>query len=42
MPMTQQEMVKLLISIGGLKVKGGKCSHIKVKLPTNHCSFQAT
>lgn len=33
MPMTQQEMVKLLISIGGLKVKGGKGSHIKVKLP---------
>lgn len=26
-------MVKLLISISGLKVKGGEGSHIKVKLP---------
>lgn len=33
MPMTQNEMVKLLLEHGGVKVKGGKGSHVKVKFP---------
>lgn len=41
MPMTQNEMVKLLVSHGGVKVKGGKGSHVKVKFPgvTDWLSF---
>ena len=30
MPMTQNEMVKLLITHGWLKTKGGKGSHVKM------------
>ena len=30
MPMTQNEMVKLLIAHGWLKTKGGKGSHVKM------------
>ncbi|WP_275399764.1 type II toxin-antitoxin system HicA family toxin [Enterococcus faecium] len=33
MPMTQNEMVKLLVSHGGVKDKGGKGSHVKMKFP---------
>lgn len=33
MPMTQNEMVKLLLDHGGVKVKGGKGSHVKVRFP---------
>lgn len=41
MPMTQNEMVKLLVSHGGVKVKGRKGSHVKVKFPgvTDRLSF---
>jgi len=31
MPMTQNEMVKLLIAHGWLKTKGGKGSHVKME-----------
>jgi predicted RNA binding protein YcfA (HicA-like mRNA interferase family) len=31
--MTQNEMVKLLLDHGGVKVKGGKGSHVKVRFP---------
>lgn len=30
MPMTQEEMIKLLIKHGFTKVKGGKGSHVKM------------
>ncbi|SJZ89538.1 Predicted RNA binding protein YcfA, dsRBD-like fold, HicA-like mRNA interferase family [Pilibacter termitis] len=33
MPMTQKEMVKLLVANGGIEVKGGKGSHVKVLYP---------
>lgn len=33
MPMTQNELVKLLVANGGVKVKGGKGSHVKVRYP---------
>ena len=33
MPMTQQEMIKLLEKRGFIKVEGGKGSHVKMKKP---------
>ncbi|MBL1230127.1 type II toxin-antitoxin system HicA family toxin [Enterococcus sp. BWB1-3] len=33
MPMTQKELVKLLVANGGVEVKGGKGSHVKVRYP---------